>query len=861
MNTKLHIAICTLFLALFAAITSQAATITVTTNNDIGAGSLRQAIADAAANDTIDFAANVRGKIILGNGQLTIPIPDLTTLTIRGPGANLLSIESLSASRIILLTQSGTLKMSGLRIARGNSGSAAGGGIRGMETAHLILESCWITENLGGGIFMTGGNSDTLKINNSIISGNRRPGGTGGIEVGIDGGLEITNSTISDNTGANGGIFWFDGTVKLTNVTISGNRGTSIGGILINNAVTTILNSTITDNGNVSPLGSVGGLKTTSATAVTLKNTIIAKNLSSTAAADVGGIVVSQGNNLIGDTTGGSGFIASDLLNLDPLLGSLTSNGGATYTHSLLLNSPAINAGNNANSPATDQRGVARPQGGTVDIGSYESGVNSPPFGKIVFVIGYNNNSEIYSMNADFTNQIQLTNNSSNDSAPKWSPDGTKILFQSTRDDFFSEIYTMNADGSNPVRLTNNSIHDQYPDWSPDGSKVVFVRGNSLPSEIWTMDSNGLNQVQITGSATNSLLGETEPSWSPDGSRIAFSANPNSGESPEIYVMNADGTNQNRLTFDPATDLYPVWSPDGNSIAYTNNSSGAHTNILDIASLSIQIVSNPNNPEAYAPAWSPDGTKLAHYDSLGNIYIIDAAGVNIAANFAPEGIIIAPQLDWFGFNTETGTNVTANLGTTLVTFSGVSNAGTTTVVPINPTTAGNIPGGYSLGAGFPAFEITTTAAFTAPITVCLQVPSVTNAVTFNALTLFHGEGGVLIDRTVSRNFATKTICASVNSLSPFVVAQNLAPSAANVSIGGRVADANGNAVSRVRISITDQNGETRFVTTGSFGFYRFTEIPAGQTYVISATHKRFQFNSQVISVSEDIQNADFTAEP
>ena len=823
------------FMLSFTAIENQAATLTVTNLNDNGGGSLRQTIINASNGDTIIFAANLSGSIVL-NSEISIN----KSLFVNGSGANILRVEGINNGldvRVFRVT-SGTTIISNLRIANGFSSGA------------------------GGGILVNGGN---LTLNNCILNGNIAESG-GGVIVFTGSTLTITNSTITGNESfvEGGGVSNRGGTLILTNSTITGNIAPQGGGVSVESGGTaTILNCTVTNYGVPSPqIGDIGGLRIAVGSTVNLKNTIVGNNIGSpTTLTDVGGIVNSLGNNLIGDTFGATGFMASDLLNVNPRLSSLAHNGGATYTHSLLSNSPAINAGNNANSPATDQRGVARPQGGISDIGAFESGVNSPPFGKIVFVIGQNNNSEIYSMNADFTNQNQLTNNLTNDSSPKWSPDGTKILFQSNRDGSFPEIYTMNADGSNPVRLTNNSIVDQYPGWSPDGSKIVFVRGNSLPSEIWTMDSNGLNQVQITGSSINSLLGETEPSWSPDGSRIAFSANPNSGEGPEIYVMNANGTNQNRLTFDAASDTFPVWSPDGNSIAYTNDSSGGHTNIFNLAGLSIHTVSNPNNPFAYAPAWSPDGTKLAHYNSIGNIYIIDAGGENTFANFAPEGIVISPQLDWFGFNTETGTNVTAISGTTSITFSGVSNSGTTTVVPIDPTTAGNVPSGYSLGAGFPAFEITTTATFTAPITVCVQVPSVTDVVTFNRLTLLHGEGGILVDRTSSRNFATKTICANVSSLSPFVVARSLAPTAANVSISGRVSASNGRGISRVRMSITDQNGEIRFAVTNSFGFYRFTELSAGETYIIAALHKRYQFNSQVITVSEDLQGIDFTAEP
>ena len=214
-------------------------------------------------------------------------------------------------------------------------------------------------------------------------------------------------------------------------------------------------------------------------------------------------------------------------------------------------------------------------------------------------------------------------------------------------------------------------------------------------------------------------------------------------------------------------------------------------------------------------------------------------------------------------NTPAGSNVTVQSGNATVTFALVSQAGTTSFTPINPSTAGTLPGGYWFGSGLPAFEISTTAIYTAPVTVCLQVPSVTTAAELDTLHLFHGEGGVLVNRTVSRTFATKTICASVTSLSPFVVAQNLAPSAATVSIGGRVSDVNGNGISKARVSITNPNGETQTVLTNSFGYYRFDEVPVGETYVISVRHKRFQFanQTQVVFVGDEITDIAFVALP
>ena len=220
-------------------------------------------------------------------------------------------------------------------------------------------------------------------------------------------------------------------------------------------------------------------------------------------------------------------------------------------------------------------------------------------------------------------------------------------------------------------------------------------------------------------------------------------------------------------------------------------------------------------------------------------------------------------------NTPTGTNVAVAFCacTASVTFSSVSTEGTTTAVPIDPTTAGTLPSGYSLGTGYPAFDITTTAIYAAPITVCLQAPGENNPTIFATLRILHNEGGTLVDRTIlppdspAPDFATKTICARVNSLSPFVVAQHLAPTAASVSVGGRVSEAKGNPISRAWVSITNTNGETHSAMTNSFGYYRFNEVPVGQTYVISVRHKIYQFNSQVLTIFEEIRDADFTAEP
>ena len=110
--------------------------------------------------------------------------------------------------------------------------------------------------------------------------------------------------------------------------------------------------------------------------AIQLYDTIIADN-SADNGPDlyVSGSVTSLGHNLIGNSSGASGFVASDLLNVNPQLGPLQNNGGPTQTMALLPGSPAINAGDNTNAPAYDQRGAGFPRivGGTIDIGAFES--------------------------------------------------------------------------------------------------------------------------------------------------------------------------------------------------------------------------------------------------------------------------------------------------------------------------------------------------------------------------------------------------------------------------------------------------------------------------------------------------------
>jgi len=132
----------------------------------------------------------------------------------------------------------------------------------------------------------------------------------------------------------------------------------------------------------------------------------------------------------------------------------------------------------------------------------------------------------------------------------------TKIAFTSDRDGN-DEIYVMNADGSEQKNLTNNRALDCSPSWSPTGKKIAFCSKRNGNAEIYVMNADGSEQKNLT----NNLSDDEFPSWSPDGKKIAFAKKGFLRKNPEIYVMNADGSEQKRLTNNPGFDGHPSWSP------------------------------------------------------------------------------------------------------------------------------------------------------------------------------------------------------------------------------------------------------------------------------------------------------------
>ena len=241
--------------------------------------------------------------------------------------------------------------------------------------------------------------------------------------------------------------------------------------------------------------------------------------------------------------------------------------------------------------------------------------------GKIVFQSDDGDNSEIWIMNADGSDETRLTLGT-HDFEPSWSPDGQRIAFHSFRDSEAAEIYVMNADGSNPTRLTDNQANDSDVSWSPDGS-LIFKSDRSGDYEIYTMTSTGTNVEALTNNSSN----ESEASWSPDGTRIAFETDRDDGAESEIYVMNATGGGQTRLT-NGGQEYDPEWSPSGDRIVFhseRDEDGELHLFVIDPDGTDEARLTNGTWKDS-SVAWSPDATTLVFSSSRsgnGDVYVMD----------------------------------------------------------------------------------------------------------------------------------------------------------------------------------------------------------------------------------------------
>jgi Tol biopolymer transport system component len=174
---------------------------------------------------------------------------------------------------------------------------------------------------------------------------------------------------------------------------------------------------------------------------------------------------------------------------------------------------------------------------------------------------------QLFLMNADGTGERQLTsftNGTSvqHTSSGRWSPDGKKIVFMSKKDiEYDFQIYTMNIDGTGVTRLTSSPRLLHLPSYSPDGKKILFVadsRVNPSHRQLYTINSDGTEEKQITFFSSSSQINTTSAHWSPDGNKIVFPTDKD-GAGVLLYTINADGTGMTKLNTKSTEIQTPVW--------------------------------------------------------------------------------------------------------------------------------------------------------------------------------------------------------------------------------------------------------------------------------------------------------------
>ena len=243
---------------------------------------------------------------------------------------------------------------------------------------------------------------------------------------------------------------------------------------------------------------------------------------------------------------------------------------------------------------------------------------------RIAYVAELKGARELYLMDYDGHGPRQVTYDGFLNLAPQWSPDRKFLVFTSyqsrTRQNI--EIVDLSTGKRSPlVSLAGLNI---TPALSPDGTKLAFATSQDGNSELYTMDMQTKELQRLTVHSA----GDLSPSWAPTGKELAFTSDRGGG--PQLYLMSADGSNVRRLTFDGDYNAAPVWSPRGNWIAYVCRSGQRQYKICLISpdgQKRSQVTFGGSIDDS--PSWSPDGRHLVFSATTGGktqIFMINSDG-------------------------------------------------------------------------------------------------------------------------------------------------------------------------------------------------------------------------------------------
>jgi Tol biopolymer transport system component len=207
---------------------------------------------------------------------------------------------------------------------------------------------------------------------------------------------------------------------------------------------------------------------------------------------------------------------------------------------------------------------------------------------------------DIWIVRSDGHGQRDLTPGPRDDTAPSWSPNGTKVLFASDRGGAY-DIFVMKASGTGMVQLSDRGRGDLEPAFSRDGKRIAFVEcDQSFHCQLWAMNANGKGARRLTKTPVEA----ERPSWSLNDTKLAVTVK--RAGNIDVAVVAVRGGALQRLTHDAADDFQPSYSPDGTRIAFGSNRAGAPSlYVMQADGTQVSSLTSPNKGQDEAPHWQP----------------------------------------------------------------------------------------------------------------------------------------------------------------------------------------------------------------------------------------------------------------
>ncbi len=233
----------------------------------------------------------------------------------------------------------------------------------------------------------------------------------------------------------------------------------------------------------------------------------------------------------------------------------------------------------------------------------------SPDGAQMVYITAVAGVQQLFIAKPDGSEPRQISHDAFDHEDPAWSPDGKSIAFVSYAD-AGQVISVMAIDGGGVQALTSKNVHAIHPNWTPDSKSLLYCTTDDLDpprknaADIFSIEVASRQVTKLTTAGIN-----TYPRPSPDGKRIAFRKIIDEVNS-EVFVMDADGSNPQNLTNDPAYDGWPAWSPDGRKLAFASNRRGNHRIYVMDADGKNVIPIVHDEGRATAPIWTPDGSSV-----------------------------------------------------------------------------------------------------------------------------------------------------------------------------------------------------------------------------------------------------------